>query len=168
MPMPKIQSAVQLGDSRDQGLFRDKLNGRKFDWVITSPPYYGMYTYVPDQWLRNWFLGGPAEVQYVSPGQMQHTGPERYAAQLRNVWSNLSHVCRPRARLVIRFGGIRGRTVDPAELIKFSLKDSGWKLATLCCAGTALHGKRQAHTFLSSARMPISEIDAWATLRDQI
>ena len=26
--------------------------------VITSPPYYGMRTYIQDQWLRHWFLGG--------------------------------------------------------------------------------------------------------------
>jgi hypothetical protein len=34
----------------------------KLDLVITSPPYYGMRTYVADQWLRHWFLGGPSLV----------------------------------------------------------------------------------------------------------
>jgi hypothetical protein len=34
------------------------------DLVITSPPYYGMRTYIADQWLRNWFLGGRPEVPY--------------------------------------------------------------------------------------------------------
>jgi hypothetical protein len=31
---------------------------------LTSPAYYGLRTYVADQWLRNWFLGGPAYVDY--------------------------------------------------------------------------------------------------------
>jgi DNA methylase len=31
---------------------------RLFRWVITSPPYHGMRSYFPDQWLRDWFLGG--------------------------------------------------------------------------------------------------------------
>ena len=31
---------------------------RRFTRVITSPPYLGMRTYLPDQWLRYWALGG--------------------------------------------------------------------------------------------------------------
>ncbi len=38
--------------------------------VVTSPPYYGMRTYIQDQWLRNWFLGGPAEVDYQTETQV--------------------------------------------------------------------------------------------------
>ena len=49
------------GDSRTTDFFK---LGRTFSRVITSPPYYGMRTYVPDQWLRYWFLGGPATVEY--------------------------------------------------------------------------------------------------------
>ena len=164
LTLPKVRGTVKLADSRDAGLFKTTFNRRRFDWVITSPPYYGMYTYVPDQWLRNWFLGGPAQVQYVSQGQMEHTSAEIYADQLRTVWRNLRTVCRPHARLVIRFGAIRDRSVNPADLIKLSLKDSGWILKTLCNAGTALSGKRQAASFLTRLSNPISEIDAWAVL----
>ena len=45
------------GDSRDAEAFEKVRQSAGFSWLITSPPYYGMRTYVPDQWLRNWFLG---------------------------------------------------------------------------------------------------------------
>ena len=47
-----------------------RLSRQRFDLVITSPPYYGMRTYVADQWLRNWFVGGPPEVPYGTKGQL--------------------------------------------------------------------------------------------------
>jgi hypothetical protein len=57
-------SAIE-GDSRDRSTMDHarELVG-EFDFVVTSPPYYGLRTYLPDQWLRNWFLGGPAVVDY--------------------------------------------------------------------------------------------------------
>lgn len=51
---PPVPGAVHLGDARrTHGLLSPE---RRFTWVITSPPYFGMRTYRPDQWLRNWFL----------------------------------------------------------------------------------------------------------------
>ena len=38
--------------------------GRQAKLIVTSPPYYGLRTYVSDQWLRNWFLGGADRVDY--------------------------------------------------------------------------------------------------------
>jgi hypothetical protein len=37
-----------------------------------SPPYYGRRTYIPDQWLRNWFLGGSSNVEYSNDLQLAH------------------------------------------------------------------------------------------------
>jgi hypothetical protein len=45
---------IVCGDSREIA-FGSDVRAR---WVVTSPPYYGMRTYVADQWLRYWFLGG--------------------------------------------------------------------------------------------------------------
>src|SRR5262245_39292813 len=50
---------VRLADSRNPAALAPTPGDRRFKWVITSPPYYGMRTYIPDQWLRYWFLGGP-------------------------------------------------------------------------------------------------------------
>ena len=60
-PPPDGKGKVQLGDSRVAGTFNGIPKAR---FVVTSPPYFGMRTYLPDQWLRLWFLGGPDFVEY--------------------------------------------------------------------------------------------------------
>ena len=59
---------MTLGDSRDSEAFADA--PQDIGWFVTSPPYYGMRTYFPDQWLRLWFLGGEAHVEYGQQGQV--------------------------------------------------------------------------------------------------
>jgi hypothetical protein len=162
--LPQAIGEVRLGDSRTPLMFEALGPRRRFDWVITSPPYYGMRTYIQDQWLRNWFLGGPEEVHYATTGQLEHSSPEAYGRQLQKVWQNAASVCRSKARMVIRFGGIRDRDVEPRDLIQLSLRDSGWRLLTVHQAGTASLGKRQAESFLAESSNPVSEYDVWATL----
>src|SRR6266545_720982 len=142
---PKSTPAhVVLGDSRNSEMF----NSYRFQWIITSPPYYGMRTYIPDQWLRNWFLGGPAEVTYRPPTlELGHSSADAFADNLRQVWKNVAIHAADDARLVIRFGGIDDRNVDHFALLKISLVDSGWKLETTISAGDANRGRRQARQF---------------------
>ena len=64
---------IFAGDSRDKTLYGQLTSEHAIRLVITSPPYYGMNTYLPDQWLRSWFLGGPAQVDYSTEGQICHT-----------------------------------------------------------------------------------------------
>ncbi|MBV9279205.1 MAG: DNA modification methylase, partial [Chloroflexi bacterium] len=151
---------IILGDSR----LDDTWAGRKPEvrWVITSPPYYGMYTYNPDQWLRLWFLGGSPTVDYSSAGQLHHTSPEVFAADLRAVWRNVASICRPGARLVVRFGGIHDRRADPLSILKASLEGSGWSILRVEPAGSAAAGRRQALHFLGESRAPREEYDLWA------
>ncbi len=42
----------------------------------------------PDQWLRNWFLGGPDTVDYSGCGQIAYLSPEHFSSDLRRVWRN--------------------------------------------------------------------------------
>src|SRR5262249_15153706 len=91
--------AIQ-GDSRHEKTFDDL--DMRVRWIITSPPYYGMRTYIPDQWLRHWFVGGPSEVEYANHGQLDHLTPTVFADQLRAVWTNVEAVARRDARLVVR------------------------------------------------------------------
>ena len=111
--LPSPHSQVLLGDSRDEEWFRKKVGTRSFDWVVTSPPYYGLRTYRPDQWLRLWFLGGSDTVDYSQQDQVTHGNPENFARQLSRVWQNCASVCRTGARMVIRFGRISDRKADP-------------------------------------------------------
>ena len=63
LPIPSGVGSAFVRDSRERPL--DEFKGL-FSWVVTSPPYYGMRTYLQDQWLRNWFLGGSSFVDYSS------------------------------------------------------------------------------------------------------
>lgn len=152
---------VRLADSRDAAAFAPA-GDRQPRWIITSPPYYGMRTYLPDQWLRNWFLGGESRVEYSNAGQLGHPSPGAYADQLRMVWKNVASVAAPDAQLIVRFGGIADRKADPLSIMKNSLKESGWKIATVKSAGNASSGKRQSLHFARTSSAARDEYDVWA------
>lgn len=156
-----ITGSVRLADSRAAKALQPETPETRFDWVITSPPYYGMRTYIPDQWLRNWFVGGPDAVDYSNRDQVVHSSPEDFAADLRQVWRNVETVCAEDAKMVIRFGGITDRRANPLDIIKISLRDSGWRIMTIKEAGSATEGKRQADAFLRRKTKPLVEYDVW-------
>lgn len=158
----RARGRIVRGDSRDGRTVRRAAAGA-VRWVITSPPYYGLRTYLPDQWLRLWFLGGPPTVDYSVEGQLQHSSLGVFAAQLRQVWGNAGRVCAPGAQLIVRFGGINDRKVEPLGLLRRSLADSGWREDRVECAGSAAHGRRQALHFARPSVSPLQEHDLWAT-----
>ena len=160
---PKISGKVVLGDSR---YINSQMVGGPFQWVITSPPYYGMDTYWPDQWLRNWFLGGPDIVTYQSEGQLSHGGESRFIEDLACVWRQVAHVCSRGARLIIRFGALPSLARNPAILLKRSLREAncGWKVITIKSAGSASQGNRQSEQFRRNIALSINEIDLYAML----
>jgi hypothetical protein len=160
-----ITGAVRQADSRKVEALQPDAPEVQFNWVITSPPYYGMRTYIPDQWLRNWFVGGPDAVDYTCRAQVVHSSPEDFAADLRQVWRNAEIVCAADAKMVIRFGGITDRRANPLDLIKSSLSDSGWRITTIREAGSAAEGKRQADAFLRTKSKAMVEYDVWAIRR---
>ena len=159
--LPAVQSQILLADSRDGDMFRKKLGGRTFDWVVTSPPYYGLRTYRPDQWLRLWFLGGSDTVDYSKQGQLTHDSPENFAQQLSSVWANCASVSRVGARMVIRFGQISDRNANALEILTESLSGTSWRVQTRCDAGSASTGRRQADHFGVSSTAQ-REFDVWA------
>ena len=163
----RVIGAAIEGDSRRRATLDEacEIIG-KFDWIVTSPPYYGLRTYLPDQWIRNWFLGGPATVDYTSKGQLSHSGPDRFVTDLRDVWANVGTHCRPGATMVVRFGSIPCRQVeDPVQLISASLEATGWVKTNVRPANSAARGKRQADTFHRQRSAPCEEVDAWAQWR---
>jgi hypothetical protein len=134
-----------LGDSR----FAKSLpqRSRDFSLVVTSPPYYGMSTYVQDQWLRNWFLGGTAHVEYSNPDQLNHAGKDAFCESLGAVWRNMARTRAEDLHMYVRFGIIPSSKADPKALMKASLESSGvqWRLISTRAAATAAAGKRQAN-----------------------
>ena len=159
--LPSIQGAVINTDSRE---WVENNLEEPFSWIITSPPYYGMRMYIPDQWLRYWFIGGSSSVEYGSRKiDFEHSSPEYFARQLGKVWKNAALMSKPRARLVCRFGGIQDRKHDCVAILKDSFSDSGWQLTTLRNAGSANSGRRQATQFGKNQRkQPLQEYDVYA------
>jgi hypothetical protein len=115
--------------------------------VITSPPYYGLRTYVEDQWLRNWFLGGPDEVPYGQTLQVSHESPEAFVRSLTAVWDNIALKSSPRLQMVVRFGAIGSRKQDAREIFKASLAagKARWRLRTIRPLSPPPNNKRQAN-----------------------
>lgn len=163
--LPNVKGLIVQGDSREW--ISSSFKGL-FSLIITSPPYYGMRMYIPDQWLRYWFVGGSSEVEYGARSvDFEHSSTSHFSAQLRQVWRNAAVMSKSDARLVCRFGGIHNRRYDCVEILKSSLRDSGWKLSTIRNAGSALNGKRQAAQFGRRQRQqPRQEYDAYAVRSD--
>lgn len=137
----------------------------KADWVITSPPYYGLRTYLPDQWLRSWFLGGPPEVVYGAFDQIKHCGRDVFTKDLALVWNAVARQCNAGAHLIMRFGALPSCEADPSELAResFYQSDAPWRILTARNAGVASKGRRQADQFRAAGN-PVDEIDVYARL----
>ena len=161
--LPNVSGAIRHGDSRKKTTYARM--GQRFRWVITSPPYYGMRTYVPDQWLRGWFLGGPPSVDYSNVGQLVHSGRDEFVSELSTVWKRVKEVSLPDVTMVVRFGAINDRAVDSLDLLRKSLDAAGWSISEVVPAGTAGHGRRQADQFVRSRTSAIAEHDVWAVLQ---
>lgn len=138
----------------------------KFDLVVTSPPYYGMRTYVSDQWLRSWFLGGPSEVSYGSAGQIaRQPNQEAFTKALADVWAAIATKCHHGTRLAIRFGAIPSARTDPERLLVESLNsaEADWVVKEVRPAGVSPKRARQAEQF-GKAGSAIAEVDVIAEL----
>jgi hypothetical protein len=138
----------------------------RYSWVITSPPYYGMRTYFPDHWLRNWFVGGPSDVDYSAEHQLSHHSEAEFVTDLATVWKKTAEVCLPGAKFLCRFGALPSCEKESRELFKRSLAqaDCGWKVTTIRDAGTSHHGRRQCDQFGTGKNKPIAEIDVYSVL----
>jgi hypothetical protein len=155
---------VSWGDSTKVAAFESVPNS--IDCFVTSPPYYGMNTYVQDQWLRNWFVGGPPNIEYINDEQLSHGSPDRFVSDLALVWANCARKATARARLHIRFGGIGSRDVDPRELLQSSLAVSCcWRVFSVTPAHSASAGRRQADQMGTLQGNAVEEFDLVAGLR---
>lgn len=132
--------------------------------TITSPPYYGMRTYVQDQWLRMWFLGGREFINYENDNQLCHSGHERFIEDLARVWGIIGKRAQDEAHLYVRFGSIPSAKSDARKILKASLEGAGyWKLVSVRNALTSHSGRRQAD-HMGHESDPTMEFDFHAVL----
>jgi DNA modification methylase len=121
--------------------------------IITSPPYYGMRTYIEDQWLRMWFLGGPEYVDYGIKEQISHSGQEAFITSLANVWQNIYHSESDKVHAYIRFGTISSYKSDAKKIILASFEEArNWKMVSIREADDAHAGKRQADQMVRDSK----------------
>ncbi|HHW17872.1 MAG TPA: site-specific DNA-methyltransferase [Firmicutes bacterium] len=162
--LPNVETVLIRADSTDQGIvqvlseFRSRIGG-PCSAIVTSPPYFGMSTYIPDQWLRNWFLGGPARVDYDSKGQIGRGSLEEYVRKLSQAWRNVGCACDRGSRMVVRFGSICSALVDAVAVFEESLAGTGWVIIKITDAGSSSRGKRQADAFSCAGALAANEID---------
>lgn len=156
---PCITGTVHEEDSREIS-FVDR--DYKFDWIITSPPYYGMNSYTTDQWLRDWFLGGSPFPEEKTGKQIAQTTPDTYVADLAKVWKNAAEACNPGARLIVRVGDVSGITAPPAtELFQASLNHAavGWQLRDQQAVCRDVSSPKTSPLFNSPALWPRNETE---------
>jgi SAM-dependent methyltransferase len=161
---PKVGGRVILGDATTS---TEQLRSN-FDLIVTSPPYYGMRTYVSDQWLRAWFLGGPPRVPYTTAtvGQIAlQPNQATFTSALAVTWRAVAGRSRVGAKLAVRFGTIPSAKTDPEKMILASLRESaaGWAVRDVCPVRPPAKKNRQASQF-RRAGTAISEIDVTAEL----
>lgn len=162
-PPPPTPGFVACKDSRRKLPF---VPDDGFQWVITSPPYYKMKTYVQDQWLRNWFLGGDETVNYSTFGQIVHTNKNEFTRDLAQVWTNITEACAAGARMIIRLGSLPSSSCNPCEILQdsFDLADCGWNCVNIGDAGIPKRGRRQSDHFGTAIGRANAEIDYYAVL----
>ena len=163
---PNSITQVVYGDARSADVFRSISNTPTL--VITSPPYYGMRTYVQDQWLRYWFLGGPDHVDYSAGPQLDHGGWSTFAASLGEVWRNIADrvEASDTLHMYIRFGIIPSAAVNAKKIFRASLEASGvtWRIVSTRPAKSAEAGKRQADQMKTSSTAAV-EFDFHVVLK---
>ena len=157
----KTKGNAYLQDSRRP--FKKKVE-KKFKWIITSPPYLGMNDYGINQWIREWFVGGPEYPDYRTNNRLGSGSIQKFEQDLISVWKNVSDLCEKDASLVIRIGSLPSKPYDFEELIKKSLDYSGseWTVERVIGAGFAEDGHRQSKQFFPSIKSAMEEIDVYA------
>jgi hypothetical protein len=121
------------------------------DLVITSPPYMGLRTYLPDQWLRLWFLGGPPKVEYRLLGQIGVESEKRFTEHLASFLRGINAATSKKAHAYVLLGSIPSTPANVPALMKVALEDSPWHVVSRRSQGQADAGKRQAAQFARSA-----------------
>jgi hypothetical protein len=114
-----LRGIVKLRDARRAGSAFPSLI-EKVKLVVTSPPYLDTTDYREDQWLRLWFLGGPARPTRTRSSDDRHRSDAKYWNFLAETWRGCSPLLHPKSVIVIRIGGTRLAKED----LFVGLKDS--------------------------------------------
>lgn len=160
---PRTHGRVALCDARRASAAFPSLTG-KVRLIVTSPPYLDTTNYAEDQWLRLWFLGGPAAPDPSLGADDRHRNLERYLDFLSEAWAGVSPLTSRECHLVIRLGGA------PGDVCSFAVAESLSRVfgrrAKLLWSGTdELPDAGQGRSFMPSTRRRHVEHDFHFLLR---
>lgn len=128
--------------------------------AITSPPYLDITNFEEDQWLRNWFLGGPPEPTRgrISKDDRHLTGNAYWGGLIADMWRTLGAVLSRRANVVIRYGAKGILPEQMADLVTGSAAFSNRKVDLVKFEISQIR-RRQTDTFRPGATGCRVEVD---------
>ncbi len=151
--------AIVLNDDMRQlpsHLLRDNKRPKH---VITSPPYFDVTNFEEDQWLRLWFLGGPA---YPTRGRVsrddRYVDAGKYWSFIADMWRMLGQVLARKANVVIRLGTGRVEADQLMSMMKASASFCGRQVELVFTDVSPLQ-RRQTDAFRPGSRGCRYEID---------
>ena len=156
--LPQGDARVFQADMRGLPALKGQLH-RQIRCVVTSPPYMDVTNFEEDQWLRNWFLGGPPYPTYTRLSlDNRHLNASTYWSLIADLWRSLAAVLAPRADVVIRIGAKR---LSPESLSRMLHGTSGVasRKVTLVSRETSAIKRRQTETFRPGAEGCLVEVD---------
>jgi hypothetical protein len=120
-PVPQGRGRVFRSDVRLLPHLDETIAGR-VNAVITSPPYLDITNFEEDQWLRLWFLGGPA---YPTRGRIssddRHRTLDAYWSLIADTWRTFGQLLAQRAHVVMRLGF---KSLPPDQIVEGVLGSS--------------------------------------------
>jgi len=151
-PGAALRGTVRMTDARRAASAFPSLRG-SVKLIVTSPPYLDTTHYREDQWLRLWFLGGPARPTRGSARDDRHTNNEKYWRFLTESWSGCAPLLASKAVLVVRIGGARLRKEQLLTCLTASVESAlaGFSVLPLHAGTTTEIRNRQTNAFRPGA-----------------
>ncbi len=163
-PLPEKSATVIRGDMRRLS-WKSTPMPDDIRCVITSPPYFDVTSFEEDQWLRLWFLGGPAgPTRNRISSDDRHTIEARYWSFIADMWRCLGSILGRSASIVIRIGSSR-ITTDNIERQLTATAAMSHRHVTLVNAERSAIQNRQTDTFRPGSRGCREEIDCYYRMR---
>ena len=127
--------------------------------AISSPPYFDVTHFEEDQWLRLWFLGGPASAgRGLAKGDGRHGFEDKYWSFIGDMWRTMDALIQPRGHVVLRVGS-RKHTPDEMERAVTACARLARRNLSLVHQELSEVKNRQTDTFRPGSRGVTVEID---------
>lgn len=104
-----LRARVLTGDAERAPALADASVGL----VVTSPPFLNVVDYAADNWLRNWFLGLPADAVPLAI----HPKLPDWQAKMRRVFGELHRLLRPGGHVAFEVGEVNARRVNLEDAV---------------------------------------------------